>query len=187
MKFLFYILAIVALILLFPIPIKINLIFEKGIFTLKIFNKTVIPTSPSTRKKDKLEKNEKFIKTPSGEKISKLKFEDIKHLLSFLNNTKLKFFLWTNTTVNYSIDDAALNAICYGLLQQVSALLHGFLNLFFNVKKYKASIFMKYNENFFKLENSSIILLNVATIIYMIIRIYYDYIERRDTSSKYEY
>lgn len=187
MKFIFWILAIVALILLFPIPLKINLIYDKGIFTLKLFNKTIIPSKTPNKTSSKKEKKKKTIETPSGEKIKKFKIKDIKHIIDFLSHTKLKFFIWTNTDIEYSLDDAAISALSYGLLHQLSALIHGILKVFFRVKKYNYNINMKYNENFFKVENSSIILLNLATIIYMVIKISYDYIERREPSSKLKY
>ncbi len=44
MKCFLWILAIVTLVLLFPIPIKITLIYANEIFTLKIYNKVIIPS-----------------------------------------------------------------------------------------------------------------------------------------------
>lgn len=186
MNFIFWTLTIAALILLLPIPIKLTLIFDEGIIILKVYNKTVVPSARKNKKKKQPKKKnkKKYIKTPAGERIKKFKIRDMKDLIRFLANTKLKFFLWTDINISYSIEDAAINAIAYGLLSQASAYYHILLKKFFYLKKYKCNVMMTYNENFFKVKSNSIILINLATIIYIMAKIFYTYILRRYKTSK---
>lgn len=178
MSYLVWIISIVAIIILFPIPLKITLVYEAGIITLKLYNHTVIPRPKKSPSKKK-------ITTPSGEKISKFKLRDIKDILRVIINSPLRFFIWTDTIISYSIDDAAISALCYGLLSQLAVAVHKITNAFFRTKKFNFKIKMEYNRNYFKINNSSIILINLATIIYIVLKIYYRYIERRDPSSRY--
>ena len=183
MKYIFWGLFIFALIVLFPIPLKINLIYDKGILTLKLFNKTIIPSKGKNAKKKKENEPEKYVETPSGEKISKFKLRDIKDIFRFLMDTNVKFSLKTKIDIEYSIDDAALNAIAYGLIYQVLSTVHILLKSLFNVKAFKTSTKMKYNENFFKFNMTSIVIVNIAKIIYIICFIYYQMINKRDHST----
>lgn len=183
MKYFLWILAIVTLILLFPIPIKITLIYANEIFTLKIYNKVIIPSkTKKTRAKNKNKRSD-YVKTHNEEKISKLKFKDLKGIIELFINSKFKFTIRTKFRMDYSIEDAAINAITYGFLYQITAFISTILNLFFKVKNFTPTINIKYNENFFKFESTSIIFINIAKIIYMVIVIFYHLIKVRKTSS----
>ncbi len=183
MKYFLWILAIVTLVLLFPIPIKITLIYANEIFTLKIYNKVIIPSkTKKTRAKNKNKRSD-YVKTHNEEKISKLKFKDLKGIIELFINSKFKFTIRTKFRMDYSIEDAAINAITYGFLYQVTAFISTILNLFFKVKNFTPTINIKYNENFFKFESTSIIFINIAKIIYMVIVIFYHLIKVRKTSS----
>ena len=183
MKYIVWFVVIFALILLFPVPLKITLIYNKGIFTLKLFNKTIIPSEgkKSLRKKEK--KPEDYIKTPNGEKVSKLKTQDIIDIIGFLRDTKVKFTLRTKLYIEYSMDDAALNAVLYGLLYQATSAIYSLLKCFLKVKTFKPIINMKYNENYFNATCTSIVIVNLAKIIYIIVFPYYQILKKRDTST----
>lgn len=183
MKYLLWISAIIILVLLFPIPIKITLIYDDEIFTLKIYNKVIIPSKNKKSNDKKKNKPRDYIETPSGEEISKLKLKDIREIINFFINTKLKFSMRTKINIDYAIDDAAINAIAYGLLHQITAFIATILNLFFKVKNFIPNINIKYNENFFKFEITSIFFINIAKIIYMIIAIFHHYKRGRKSSS----
>lgn len=183
MKYLLWISAIIILVLLFPIPIKITLIYDDEIFTLKIYDKVIIPSKNKKSNDKKKNKPRDHIETPSGEEISKLKLKDIREIINFFINTKLKFSMRTKINIDYAIDDAAINAIAYGLLHQITASIATILNLFFKVKNFIPNINIKYNENFFKFEITSIFFINIAKIIYMIIAIFHHYKRGRKSSS----
>lgn len=183
MKYFLWILAIVTLVLLFPIPIKITLIYANEIFTLKIYNKVIIPSKTKKTKAKNKYKRSDYVKTHNEEKISKLKFKDLKGIIELFINSKFKFTLRTKFRVDYSIEDAAINAITYGFLYQITAFISTILNLFFKVKNFTPTINIKYNKNFFKFESTSIIFINIAKIIYMVIVIFYHLIKVRKTSS----
>ncbi len=183
MKYFLWILAIVTLVLLFPIPIKITLIYANEIFTLKIYNKVIIPSKTKKTKAKNKNKRSDYVKTHNEEKISKLKFKDLKGIIELFINSKFKFTIRTKFRMDYSIEDAAINAITYGFLYQITAFISTILNLFFKVKNFTPTINIKYNENFFKFESTSIIFINIAKIIYMVIVIFYHLIKVRKTSS----
>lgn len=183
MKYFLWILAIVTLVLLFPIPIKITLIYANEIFTLKIYNKVIIPSKTKKTKAKNKNKRSDYVKTDNEEKISKLKFKDLKGIIELFINSKFKFTIRTKFRMDYSIEDAAINAITYGFLYQITAFISTILNLFFKVKNFTPTINIKYNENFFKFESTSIIFINIAKIIYMVIVIFYHFIKVRKTSS----
>lgn len=183
MKYFLWILAIVTLVLLFPIPIKITLIYANEIFTLKIYNKVIIPSKTKKTKAKNKNKRSDYVKTDNEEKISKLKFKDLKGIIELVINSKFKFTIRTKFRMDYSIEDAAINAITYGFLYQITAFISTILNLFFKVKNFTPTINIKYNENFFKFESTSIIFINIAKIIYMVIVIFYHLIKVRKTSS----
>lgn len=183
MKYIVWISVVFALILLFPVPLKITLIYNKGIFTLKLFNKTVIPTKDKKSEKKKEKKPQEFVETPSGEKVTKFKIQDIIDIIRFLKDTKVKFTLRTKLNIEYSIEDAAVNAVVYGLLYQATTTLYSLIKCFFKVKSYKPTIEMKYNENYFNVTSTSIIIVNLAKIIYIIVFVYYQYLKKRDPST----
>lgn len=183
MKYFLWILAIVTLVLLFPIPIKITLIYANEIFTLKIYNKVIIPSKTKKTKAKNKNKRSDYVKTDNEEKISKLKLKDLKGIIELFINSKFKFTIRTKFRMDYSIEDAAINAITYGFLYQITAFISTILNLFFKVKNFTPTINIKYNENFFKFESTSIIFINIAKIIYMFIVIFYHLIKVRKTSS----
>ena len=183
MKFFLWILAIIILVLLFPIPIKITLIYADEIFTLKIYNKVIIPSKSKKTKAKKKNKPKVYIETPGEEETSKLKIKDIKEIIDFFINTKLKFNIRTNVDIEYAIEDAAINAIAYGFLHQITAFISTILNLFFKVKNFVPNINIKYNENFFKFKSTSIIFINIAKIICIVIAIFYHYKRGRKNSS----
>lgn len=183
MKYIIWIAVIFALILLFPIPIKITLIYNKGIFTLKLFNKIIIPWKEKKAEKKKAKKPTNYVETPSGEKISKFKVQDGIDIIKFLRNTKVKFTLRTKLHIEYAIEDAAVNAVVYGLLFQATSALYSLLKCFLKVKSFKPSIEMKYNENYFNVTSTNIIIVNLAKIIYIIVFVYYQYLKKRDSST----
>ncbi|MEG0306357.1 MAG: hypothetical protein RR636_00355 [Clostridium sp.] len=173
MKYFLYAIAIVALILLFPIPIKITLTYLKGIFTVKLYNKTIVPSEGKKSKKENKSNMKKRVENLNYEDIRKFKINDIVNVFNFIINSKFKGSIRTNIHVDYSIEDAAINAITYGLINQFSGYVAVILNLFFNVDGFNSSINMKYDEHFFELKSSSIISINIATIIYIVISSFY--------------
>lgn len=185
MKYVLWCAIVFALIILFPIPLKITLIYDKGIFTLKLFNKTLIPLKEKKSKENKNKLQEDYIEAALGEKKAKFKLQNSTDIIKFLTDTKVKFSLRTKIHIEYSIEDAAVSAIAYGMIYQVMASVYNLLKCFFKVRRFKPSIKMKYNENFFKITITSIFIVNIVKIIYIIGFIYYAYI-RKSESSTYE-
>lgn len=179
----FLILAIVALILLFPIPIKIKLAYRNNIFILKLYDKTILPKSKKTKAnaKDKLDKDSLEIETEEIEKNFKLAHGKI--ILSTLVKNKLKFNLKFNITINYGVEDAAYAAISYGFLHGLLSILPSILNLPLNLKKYEYYINMNYNKNFITIEINSIVFINIAKLIYIVVKTIYKLISYEKISN----
>lgn len=183
MKFIFWCVVIFVLILFCPIPLKITLQYMDGIFILKLFNKTLIPSKKKKIKNKKAKATKDFAEIPKEKKASKFKISDGIDIVNFLRNTKVKFTLRTKYELEYSIEDAAINALVYGLLHQLNAILYTLLKSFFKVKRFDPLIKTKYNDNYFNIKISSIIMLNLAKIIYIILFIYYQYMKKREPST----
>ncbi len=174
----FLILAIVALILLFPIPIKIKLTYRNNIFILKLYNKTVLPKTKKS--KDKVRNKDYKSKVESEEK--KFKLIHGKIILSTLVKNKLKFNLKFSIDIDYGFEDAAKAAISYGFLHGLLSILPSILNLPLNLKKYKYYINMNYNKNFINIEINSIVFINIAKLIYIMVKTIYNLISYEKTS-----
>ncbi len=183
MKYFFWIITIVAMVLLFPIPIKITLIYSEEIFTLKLYNKIIIPSKNKKKVVKKNVSHKDNLQEEKKEKPSKFKLRDIKNITDFLVTNKFKFSLRTKLDVDYSTQDAAVNAIVYGLLYQGLAVISTIFNLFFKVKNLDSCINTKYNENYFKFKSTSIIFINIAKVIYMFVSIFYRLNKGRTKSS----
>lgn len=182
-KFIFFSVVILVTILLSPIPIKITLIYDKGIFSFKLYNKTIIPSKGRKFTEEQKQNLKDSFKAFSREEKPKINFNDVVNTISFLKNTKAKFTLRTKINIDYSLDDAALNAILYGILYEGISGIYSLLYPFFRVKTFKPKINTKYNENYFNIRITSIIVVNLGKIIYIVFSIYYGFWKRRDSST----
>ncbi len=183
MKYFLWIISIVAMVLLFPIPIKITLIYSEEIFTLKLYNKIIIPSNDKKKAAKKKATPKDNLEKEDSNKTSKFKLRDIKNITDALTNNKFKFSLRTKLNVDYATPDAAVNAVAYGLLYQALAIISAIFHLFFKVKSIDPCINTKYNENYFKFKSTSIIFINIAKVIYIFISIFYRLNKGRKKSS----
>lgn len=170
MNKLFLTLAIVTLILLFPVPIKLQLFYKDKLFIAKLYNKTIFPY-----KKKNILKNKK--RTGSKENKSKKKsfnFSKGKVVISTLMKNKYKFKLELYIKVDYGFEDACNTAVSYGIFHQLLSNLFIPLKSIFIVDSYKYHINMEYNKNILNFEIKSIIFINLAKIIYIAVKIIYN-------------
>ncbi|GAA0123872.1 MAG: DUF2953 domain-containing protein [Clostridium argentinense] len=167
MKIIFILLLIFAMILLFPIPLKIKLIYLDQNFQMFIYNKKL-----NLNKKEDIDNvkkvNKKFkYKDIIKRKSKKLTLKHYKRILRNLRKIKYKISIKLYNKINYSFEDAAATAIIYGYLHQGFSLLYGFLNHFFSVKDFNTDIQAEYNKSYINLEIKGIVLFNFAKLIYI--------------------
>lgn len=172
----FYIFLIVV-ILLFPIPLKIKLVFNNN--TLKVFVfKKEFNINKIIKKKLKHKKNNtlKETKKNSHKSISKKKFLNI-NINNFFKPT-----LKIDLKINFGFNDAAYTAITYGFLSIAPGFIYNILTKFFKIKKYKFNLQPVFNNEFIYIEISSIFFVNLVKVIYIAFKIFIIYIKEKSLS-----
>lgn len=147
-------------ILFIPFPVKVLFQIEnyKYILSIYVFN---INLNKKNRRGEAISKKRK----------SRKNLRTLKLVIHMLKNNKHKPTLKLHLDLNYGIEDAALNAICYGLLQILGSNSYRLAKDIFTIRTYKYNIIQHYNQNLLKLKVSSIIQLSLAQIIYVLIKI----------------
>jgi len=157
------------IILLFPIPIKITLKYVNKVLEIFIYNKKInIKNFFNEDKKNKLnyESDTKSIKNF----FKSLILNNIKLIIRQTKNSKFIPTLTLNTKIEYGLDDAALVAILFGLINSTYSLLYTILLNFAKVKDTDFKVIPHFEKSDLYIEISSIIYINFAKIIYMAFR-----------------
>lgn len=182
-------LLIIMLLLIFPIPMKIKISFNEGIFKLNIFNlnifssnngienkllkKLINKTNIDFKKETTIKyKNKKAIKPSPLKRKKIIKKISIRKLYSNISCNKFKPLIKIDGDLTFGIDDAAYCAILYGLLCNTPTLLRLILEKAFKVKDIKLNIIPKFNTNTIYFGITSIFYFNVANIIYILYLMY---------------
>lgn len=180
---------IIILLLIFPIPLKVGISLNEGIFKLKIFNlnifssnngienklikKLVNKTNIDFKKETTIKYKDKKASKSSPLKRKKIiKKISIRKLYTNISNNKFRPLIKIDGHLTFGIEDAAYCAILYGLLCNIPTLLGLILEKFFQVKDIKINIIPKFNTNTISFGITSIFYFNVANIIYILYLIY---------------
>ena len=147
-------------IILFPIPLKITLKYSSKVLEIYIYNKNLKTKTPSKNKLKSKPKNVFF---------KSFTLNDLKLIIYKIQNLKFKPTLKLNTSLEYGFDDAAFVAILYGLIHSAHSFLYLLLINFINVKNIDLKVIPHFEENDLHLEILSIIYMNLAKIIYMVL------------------
>ena len=149
---------IILLIILFlPLPIVFEASYDKQ-FKVYLYKKFKIPLKNNSLKKTKIKKK-------SNNKIK----IDFKSILSSLQANKFKPLLNLSINMQYSLSDAALTAVSYGVIYGILESIYLELITIFNVKKKNYNISPLFNEHTSILFSiKGIIYLSIANIIYII-------------------
>lgn len=166
---------IIILILLFPIKIKLTLFFdgnnlEVKLFKFKILEKNIDEVLLKMKNlKDEKSKNKK---KKQKKKLHLLKYFNVKKV-NLINNfigNKYKPELIIYNNISYSLCDAAITGILYGLLNTIFYSFFATINLFFNLKiKFNKITPIFEDRNSISFLNKSIIKINFVQIIIMIV------------------
>lgn len=180
---------IIILLLIFPIPLKVGISLNEGIFKLKIFNlnifssnngienklikKLVNKTNIDFKKETTIKfKDKKASKSSPLKRKKIIKKISIRKLYTNISNNKFRPLIKIDGHLTFGIEDAAYCAILYGLLCNIPTLLGLILEKFFQVKDIKINIIPKFNTNTISFGITSIFYFNVANIIYILYLIY---------------
>lgn len=177
------ILIIMALILLFPIPIKFRISYIDKVLKIKLFNIN-LKRKPKKHKDTKKEISKEDIKsedyTDYKNAIKKNKsvyISTLKILIKKLRHNVFKPTLRLNFRLEYDLDNAATTALMYPLITEFLTLVCTMLRIPFTVKKNNISVICKFENSFFaNCDLSCIFILNLAKLINMIILLLLSYL-----------
>ena len=175
-------------ILFFPIPLKFIICYSDENYYVKLFNINIIKKKSSANKKEEAQNSDNNIPnkdTPPKKHSKKISSTVLKPkvILRGLNNNRFKPFLWLKGSFDYSINDAALTAISYGLLSAVFPLLIRIFNMIFNIKKFSLPIKPLFKDKLIvKIEIKCIICFSVVQIIYMVFSIVKEMIKEMEAN-----
>jgi hypothetical protein len=145
-----------------PIPIKINLNYKNSSLNLFLYNFKI---NFRKREKNKKKYNLDFLK----------KFDynadNIKNILNNINFFKYKPKLNITIKLKIGFFDASTTALIYGILNSISSLIYTSLNTIFKINYYKLDIDPDFKNDVINIDLSSIVFVNLAKIIYIIILI----------------
>lgn len=164
----FFIFVILLLIILFlPLPIIFEVSYDKQ-FKIYLYKKLKISLKNTPEKEIRAKK--KSNKSKSKAKV-KINFESI---LDSLQSNRFKPLLNLSINMEYSLDDAALTAILYGVICGVFESICLELRTIFNLKKKKYIISPLFNDHTsVSFSIKGIICLSIANIIYILFLYFY--------------
>ena len=174
------------IIIFFPIPLKFIICYSQENYYIKLFNINLINKKPKIndiKEKDSID-NTSPNKTNNKKKNSKNLFSNLitpKVIFNSLKNNNFKPFLWITGTLDYSINDAALTAVSYGLISSILPFFLRCFNLLFNIRKFSLPIKPLFKDKFIvKSEIKCIICFSIAHIIHMIFLIIKEIIREKE-------
>ena len=176
------------IIIFFPIPLKFIICYSQENYYIKLFNINLINKKPKIndiKEKDSID-NTSPNKTNNKKKNSKNLFSNLitpKVIFNSLKNNNFKPFLWITGTLDYSINDAALTAVSYGLISSILPFFLRCFNLLFNIRKFSLPIKPLFKDKFIvKSEIKCIICFSIAHIIHMIFLIIKEIIREKEAN-----
>ncbi|MBS5938996.1 DUF2953 domain-containing protein [Clostridium sp.] len=182
-----FILSLIILLIIFPIPIKIEVKFIDNIFFFKFFNKLIytskdgiqikflkkIIENKSNRKDKKYSYKEEH--PPKKKKVNLKKKKRkiaIIRLYTYLRNNKFKPLIKVKGYLDYGIEDAALCALIYGILNIVPGFIYYILSIVFEVNSLRLNINPEFNKKLLSFGITGIFYFNIANIIYILFLFY---------------
>lgn len=171
---LFFILLLLTVLIFYPIKLKIKIILSEKDLEMFFYKKNIFSLKELIKKKQAQSKSEPCKENKEEEDFSKnkpskknIKFP-VKKLINILYYNKFKPSLKLSLDITYSTEDAALTAIFYGIIHQLSSFLYVLLDTFFNFKNFSKEINPQFNDiNSILFEIEGIITINFAQIIYI--------------------
>lgn len=162
------------LLIIIPIPLKIEILYKDSILKVKIFKYEIFSSDIGITNKYLY----RFINKKNNNSNNDIQIKNSKKKISFkklyknLSYKKFRPYLKLNGFLNFGIDDAAFCAIIYGFLCNIPFILKFILSKFFSLKNFNFEITPKFNINTISFGITSIFYFNIANIIYIFYLIY---------------
>ncbi|GKX66180.1 DUF2953 domain-containing protein [Inconstantimicrobium mannanitabidum] len=174
------ILIIVAIILLFPIPIKLRISYIDKKFKVMLFNiqlnkKKIISPEDLKKTEEKIKENNIAEKIEKSQKT--IYINTAKIFIKKLKHTFYKPTLRLKFKFEYDFDNAATTALMYPFITEITSLFCTLLRIPFILKKNCVSVIYKFENSFFvNCDLSCIFIINLAKLIYIMILLLLSYI-----------
>ena len=149
---------IIILIFLFPIPLITSINFSHENYYIKLYNFKILSKQSSKKHKRKPKK-----KPNSTKNLPYLK------LIYSIDNLKIKPLIYIKGSLDYSLNNAARDAIMYGIIYSFVPFAHRIIKILFHIFKKKISIKPLYVDKFIiNIRLRCIVFISIGQIIYMI-------------------
>ncbi len=158
------IICIVVVIIFIPLPLFLTCRYKNNKLNVYVYNIKIYPTK----------KTIDAVKEPKPKTLyPKLAYlKTIRHIYIYSNAALSKSTLRLKSHISYGFDDPCTTAILYGIFHSVSEYLYILFSDLVKVKNFNVSITPVFNKSVFEFEIKSIIFINLAKIIYIILLIY---------------
>lgn len=164
---------LILFILFFKIPIKFKVSITRNKKIIKVFNKNLFKKPTSKKKTKRNKKIFEFFKS----KVF------LNQFLGSINKIKRKPKVKLEGFINYSLGDAALTAISYGLFSTFAAFLFKISKIFFDYKKSNLIINPLLQKKMdFALKFECIIYISLVQIIHITILFILSYLKSKEVS-----
>ena len=169
----FFILAL----LFIPIPFKLKVHFSNDNIYIKLYNFTIYKKAANNTSNDNASKN-KAAKMKKKSKKNSLSTKGKIKLISSIKENKFKPNLYIEGFFKYSLDDAAITAISFGIINTYAPLLTWILSVVFKIKKFKLPITPLFKDYLFIYsEINCIFTISIAKTIFIVILLTNNYIK----------
>lgn len=168
MRWSFFILLAIVFLLFVPIPIVIKLSFIDNKLSMYIFKFKVKLHKKENKKTVDKKGKLSSIKEKLKDKVS---LSDISLIIHKINCNRFKPTLRIYIDLNYGLFDASSTGITYGVLNTFPPFMNQLLSLVFKVRKFDLKVKPDFNRLMLDTTVKSIIFINLAKIIYMILLI----------------
>lgn len=157
-------LALTIFIIFVPLPLQLNFIYEDNKLGVYVYNVKVYPTNKTKRAVEEPKKKTLYPKLMYLKILRQIYFKS--------NRTLFKSTLKLQSKIYYGLDDACATSLLFGILQSSLQCFYHMFSKIFRVKDFDINIIPVYNKQVFQLKIKSIIFINLAKIIYIILLIF---------------
>lgn len=164
------ILIFVLVLLFFPIPLKLSLIYSDSILIFCIYNIQIVNTGKEKQEsKKKIKEKKKGIKKEAIRKTKKRKLDIVKLLKSFLRKDSKFLRAHSRIRINlrYGLEDSFNCAMLYGVITSILGVLPNLLNKFVDIKKYSFNVLPVFNTKAIDAKLNFTLVFNIFYIFYL--------------------
>ena len=164
--------------LFMPIPLKLSIKYLDDFYEIKFYKINLLSSDGGVIYKFiKDDKVKKYDSSDNAKEESKEKYREklrykklsIKLLFKNLSNNSYKPYLNISSNIDFSVNDAAVTAIVYGLLNSLNPIIFKLLSSFFKIKNFNNKFNPIFKDKYIiNISIMCILTINIAKIIYML-------------------